>query len=53
LKTLKNLQISIPSIEVQEEIINFIDDNNKNIINLNNQIDDIKLKSAALFYNIN
>lgn len=53
LKTLKNLQISIPSIEVQEEIINFIDDNNKNITDLNNQIDDIKLKSAALFYNIN
>jgi restriction endonuclease S subunit len=53
LKTLKNLKISIPSIEVQEEIINFIDSNDKTIVDLNNQIDDLKLKSSILFYNIN
>jgi restriction endonuclease S subunit len=50
---LKNLKISIPSIEVQEEIINFIDSNDKTIVDLNNQIDDLKLKSSILFYNIN
>jgi len=53
LKTLKNFQISIPSIEVQREIIDFIDNNNKNINDLNTQIDELNLKSSILFYNIN
>lgn len=53
LKTLKNLQISIPSTEIQKEIVDFIDNNDKTISDLNNQIDELKLKSSILFYNIN
>ncbi len=53
IKTLKKLELSIPPIEVQEEIINYIDNNNKIIINLNNEIDDINHKSCFLFFNIN
>ena len=53
LKTLKNLEISIPPIEVQEEIVNYIDINNNIIINLKNEIDDLKYKSSLWFHNIN
>lgn len=51
LKTLKNFQISIPSIEVQEEIINYIEINNNIITNLQNEINDIKYKSSLWFLN--
>jgi hypothetical protein len=51
LKTLKKFQIAIPPIEVQEEIINFIEINNRIIINLENEINDIKYKSSLWFLN--
>jgi hypothetical protein len=51
LKTLKNFQIAIPPIEVQDEIINFIEINNRIIINLENEINDYKYKSSLWFNN--
>ena len=51
LKTLKNFEIAIPPVEVQEEIINYIDVNNRIIINLQNEINDIKYKSSMWFLN--
>jgi hypothetical protein len=51
LKTLKKFEIAIPPVEVQEEIINYIDVNNRIIINLQNEINDIKYKSSMWFLN--
>ena len=51
LKTLKNFQIAIPPIEVQDEIINFIEINNRIIINLENEINNYKYKSSLWFNN--
>jgi hypothetical protein len=51
LNSLKNFQIAIPPIEVQDEIINFIETNNRIIINLENEINDIKYKSSLWFLN--
>ena len=51
LNSLKKFQIAIPPIEVQEEIINFIETNNRIIINLENEINDIKYKSSLWFLN--
>jgi hypothetical protein len=48
---LKKFQIAIPPVEVQEEIINFIEINNRIIINLENEINDIKYKSSLWFLN--
>ena len=51
LKTLNKFQIAIPPVEVQEEIVNFIEINNKIIMNLENEINDIKYKSSLWFLN--
>lgn len=51
LNSLKKFQIAIPPIEVQDEIINFIETNNRIIINLENEINDIKYKSSLWFLN--
>ena len=51
LKTLNKFQIAIPPIEVQDEIVNFIEINNRIINNLENEINDIKYKSSLWFLN--
>lgn len=51
LKSLNKFQISIPPKEVQEEIVNFIEINNKIIINLEKEINDINYKSSLWFLN--
>jgi|694.fasta_scaffold12257_17 hypothetical protein len=51
LKTLNKFQIAIPPVEVQDEIVNFIEINNRIILNLENEINDIKHKSSLWFLN--
>ena len=52
LKSLKNFRIHIPPIEVQEEIVNYIDENNKKIKKLNKEIEDLNYKSSLWFINV-
>jgi restriction endonuclease S subunit len=50
-QTLNKFQIAIPPVEVQDEIVNFIEINNRIILNLENEINDIKHKSSLWFLN--
>ena len=52
LKSLKTLKIYIPPIEVQEEIVNYMDENNENIKKLKKEIEDINYKSSLWFMNV-
>jgi len=52
LKSLKNFRIHIPPIEVQEEIVNYIDENNEKIKKLNKDIEDLNYKSSLWFINV-
>jgi restriction endonuclease S subunit len=52
LKSLKNFRIHIPPIEVQEEIVNYIDENNEKIKKLNKEIEDLNNKSSLWFINV-
>ena len=52
IKTLHLLEISIPSIEIQEEIINYLDNINKTILQLENEIIELNIQSFYFFKKI-
>jgi restriction endonuclease S subunit len=52
LKTLKSFNIHIPPIEVQEEIVNYMNENNEKIDNLKKEIEDLNYKSSLWFMNV-
>jgi len=52
LKTLKSFNIHIPPIEVQEEIVNYMNENNEKIENLKKEVEDLNYKSSLWFVNV-
>jgi restriction endonuclease S subunit len=52
LKILKSFNIHIPPIEVQEEIVNYMNENNENIENLKKEIEELNYKSSLWFMNV-
>jgi len=52
LKSLKNFNIHIPPIDVQEEIVNYMNENNEKIEKLKTEIEDLNYKSSLWFINV-
>jgi hypothetical protein len=52
LKSLKNFNIHIPPIDVQEEIVNYINENNEKIEKLKKEMEDLNYKSSLWFINV-
>jgi restriction endonuclease S subunit len=52
LKSLKNFNIHIPPIDVQEEIVNYMNENNEKMEKLKTEIEDLNYKSSLWFINV-